>query len=290
MRALGPLPAGGLAVIPKRKPQLPRPAVAAMAQLPPLSDEDTTMQWKSMAAVAALATGSVLTACGVEGTTARVDPPEAAVPDAPVPVQLPVVEAMPPAPQAVAAESATPADPKASESVRGPAIPTAQLRQQILALLGSFKRLEDLERDNVEKVFRVPLQRDPKMTAGYGYEGRTAEGWQYGILVAKLNRLDEPSTIGIGLDYDFDYNNDLPPSYCTLEFEPLAKEMVAMGYERSPRISRRGGKPSWGFGRHLKANNAGFGVSIYIYEIEATNGIMQTCIKAFDIGGGAING
>ncbi len=289
MRAFGPLPPGGLPAIPKRKPQLLRPAVPPMAQLPPSSEEDTTMQWKSMAAVAVLATGGALTACGADGTTARVDPPAVAVPDAPAPVQLPVVEAVLPAARAVEAEPASPADVQASESVRGPAIPAAQLRRQILALLGSFETLEDLERDNVEKVLRVPLQRDPGMAEGYGYDGHTIEGWQYGILVAKLNRLDEPSTIGIGLDYDFDYDNDKPPTHCTLAFEPVAKKLVTMGYERGQRARYSGGDWVWGFGRESVEGNARFGIGVSVYDVTLPDGVKQVCIKGFDIGGSARN-
>lgn len=288
MRALGPLPPGGLPIIPKRKPHTPRPAVQPMVQLPPAPEEDTTMQWKSVAVVAALATGSTLAACGAEGTAAHVDPPAVAMPDAPMP--LPPVEAVPPAAEATAAESATPANENAPGPAHGPAIPAAQLRRQILALLGSFQKLEDLERDNVERAFGVRFTRRQGVSEGYEYDGITSEGWQYGISTTKLYGLDGPSTIIVGMDYGFDYDNDLPPSYCTLEFEPLAKELVAMGYERDTSISRRAGKPSWGFGRDSKADNAGFGISIYIYELEAADGTKQTCIKGFRISGGTING
>lgn len=287
-RSLGPLPPGGLPVIPKRKPQLPRPAVAAMAQLLPPSDEDMTMQWKSMAAVAALATGGVLTACGADGAAARVDPPAVAVPDAVAPVQLPAVEGVPPAAEATMVEPAAPADSKASEPVRGPAIPATQLRRQILALLGSFEKLEDLERDNVEKVLRVPLRRDPDMTEGYGYDGRTIEGWQYGILVAKLNRVDEPSTLGIGLGYDFDYDKDAPPTYCTLEFESLAKELVAIGYEQAGKISRFKGNEWWNFQRKAPHSKTMMYVMVYLYRMAGATG-GQYCIKSFDIGGESLD-
>ena len=248
------------------------------------------MQWKSIAAVAALATGSALTACGAEDTAARVDPPAVAVPEAVAPVESAAVEAVPPAAHVTVAEPAPHADAKASEPVRGPAIPAAELRRQILALLANFQKLEDLERDNVERAFGVRFTSRQGVSEGYEYDGITYEGWQYGISTTKLYALDEPSTIIVGMDYGFDYDNDLPPSYCTLEFEPLAHELVGMEYERDTSISRRSGKTSWGFGRDSKANNAGFGVSIYIYEIETTDGTKQTCIKGFRIGGGAING
>ncbi len=289
-RALGLLPPGGLPVIPERKPQLPHPAVPPMVQLPSSTEEDTTMQWKSMAAVAVLATGGALTACGAEGTTARVDLPTVAAPDGPVPIPSATVDAVPPAAQAGVAEPLTPADFKASEPVRGPAIPAAQLRRQILMLLRSFEKLEHLERDNVERAFEVRFTRRQGVNQGYEYDGITSEGWQYGISTTKLSRLDKPSTIIVGMDYGFDYSNDLPPTYCTLEFESLAQELVVMGYERDTSISKLAGKPSWGFGRDSKADNAGFGISIYIYELEAMDGTKQTCIKGFRIGGGAING
>ncbi len=290
LREFGPLSPGGLPVLPKRKLYTPRPAVPPVTLALHSSDENTTMQWKSVVTLAALATGSTLAACGAEGTTARVEPTMVAVPDVLVPAQSTTVDAAPPAAQVTAVEPAMPADSKASESVGDPAIPAAQLRRQILALLGSLLTLEDLERDNVERAFGVSFTRMKGMSEGYEYDGITFEGWQYGISTAKLSRLDQPSTIIVGMDYGFDYDNDLPPSYCTLAFEPLAKELVAMGYERSSRMSRRGGKPSWGFGRWSKANNASFGIGIYIYELEAMDGTTQACIKGFDIGGGVING
>ncbi len=288
--ALGPLPPGGLPVIPKRKPQWLRPAVPPMVQVQLPSEEDITMQWKSMAAMAALATGSVLTACGADSTAARVDPPAVAVPDAPVPVQLPVVEAVLPAARAVEAQPASPADLQSSESVRGPAIPAAQLRRQILALLESFKKLEDLERGNVERVFGVRFTRMQGMSEGYEYDGTTSEGWQYGISTAKLGRLDEPPTIIVGMDYGFDYDNDLPPTYCTLEFEPLAKKLVAMGYEQGQRARYAGGDWMWGFGRESSEGKASFGVGVSVYELKLFGGTKQVCIKGFNIGGAAISG
>lgn len=290
MRALGSLPPGGLPLEPKRKPQLLHPAVPpVMLPLPPF-DEDTTMQWKSAATVAALAAGSTLAACVAESPGAYVDTPTLTMHDAPVPVPSETVEVVSPATNAAVTESAAHTNSMTSEHVHGAAIPAAKLRRQILTLLDSFETLKDLDRGNVERAFEVSFTRRQGVSEGYEYDGITSEGWQYGISTTKLSRLDNPSTIIVGMDYGFDYTNNLPPPYCTLEFEPLAKELVAMGYERDTSISRRAGKPSWGFGRDSKANNAGFGIGIYIYELETTAGTRQTCIKGFRIGGGVING
>lgn len=181
-------------------------------------------------------------------------------------------------------------EPVSAEPEQGPAIPVAELRKRIVDLFGSFQSLKDLERAHVEQVLQVQLQRDPEMTEGYNHEAPTTEGWPYSVSVDKLYGLDEPSIILIGLDHGVEPWTDQQPTYCTLEFEPLAKELVAMGYERSARISTRGNKPSWGFGRESKANNASFGIAIYIYELEAVNGTKKTCIKSFHIAGGAIDG
>ena len=159
-----------------------------------------------------------------------------------------------------------------------------------MALLGSFEKLEDLEHDNVERSMQIELTKRLTMEDGYQYFGATTEGWGYRVGVSRLGRMDEPSTILIDLDEGVEPWTDQQPTYCTLAFEPLAKELVAMGYERDISIYRRAGKPSWGFGRDSKVNNAGFGISIYIYELETTDGTKQTCIKGFRIGGGAING
>ncbi len=248
------------------------------------------MQWRSVAAVAALATGSTLAACGAESPAAYVDTPTVAMQNAPVPAPSEMVEVVPPATNATVAESAAPTDSKATEPVRGPAIPAAQLRRQILALLGSFETLEDLERDNVARAFDARMKKASDMRQGYEYDGITSEGWGYGILDAKLGRLDEPSTIIIGLHHGVEPWTDQQPTYCTLEFEPLAKELVAMGYEQGQRARYAGGDWMWGFGRESSEGNASFGVGVSVYELKLPGGTKQVCIKAFNIGGGVISG
>jgi hypothetical protein len=251
------------------------------------------MQWKTVAAVAALATGSALTACGAEGTAARLDPPVVAAPDAPASVPSATVETVLPAVQATVAEPATPADANASELVRGPVIPAAQLRRQILALLESLEKLEDLERDNVERAFGVRMNIDPQADDGYTYFADTTEGWLYRVDISHFSPKGSPATVEIFLSNGVDYSDNSTnhqPTYCTLEFEPLAKQLVAMGYERDARAYKRGGDMTLGFGRDVPEHNAGFGVEVLIYGQKAANGQTIICIKGFRIGGGAFNG
>lgn len=286
-RALGPLPPGGLPVQPKRKPQLPRPAVPPVTPDLPPSDEDTTMQWKSVAAVAALATGSTLAACGADGSQPpQVDPHATVSQDVPTRVDLPPVEALPPTASQSDATPAESADTVAAapEHERGPAIPAAQLRRQILSLLASFQTLEDLERGNVERAFGVQLQRNLKMTEGYDYEAETKEGWNYSVSVDKLYGLDRPSTILIGLDHGVEPFTDQEPTYCTLEFESLAKELVAMGYERADEPYRFRGDKTWWFKRptHPQGTSVAIGFGLYSTKNNQTDDI---CILSVRVGG-----
>ncbi|MBX3710484.1 MAG: hypothetical protein KF800_00760 [Lysobacter sp.] len=292
-RALGPLPPGGLQVQPKRKPRLPRPAVPPVTPALPPSDEDTTMQWKSVAAVAALATGSTLAACGADGSQPpQVDPHVTVAQDVPTRLDLPPVEALPP----IASQSdATPAESAdtvaaAPEHERGPAIPAAQLRRQILALLGSFQALEDLERGNVERRMQVALVKRPSMDDGYQYFGATTEGWGYRIGVSRLGRMEQPPTILIDLDEGVEPFSDQQPTYCTLEFESLAKELVAMGYESDSRAYPSGRSTAWGFGRRFPERKAGFGIEVLIFDVVLEGGGKSTCIEGFRIGGGEVDG
>jgi hypothetical protein len=286
-RELGPSPAGGLPIIAKRKPHLPRPVVPMTVPASTSPEEDTTMQWTTVAAVAALATGSALTACGAEGTTARVEPTTIA--DAPATalvVPMPAVEAVPPTAEAAEAKPAEPTNEKAPEPVRGPAIPAVQLRRQILALAGSFQSLEDLERENVERAFAIRVPKNLKAGEDfYFYKADTIEGWTYWIDISRLYGNDKPSTTYIYLDNGAKTEAD-PPAHCTLEFELLAKELVAMGYERGQRARFAGGDWVWGFGRESVKQNAGFGIGVSIFDFTHSDGRKQVCIKGLRIGGG----
>lgn len=284
MRALGPLPPGGLPVEPKRKPQLPRPAVPPVTPVLPPADEDTTMQWKSVAAVAALATGSTLAACGANSTAPHVDPPAAAVPNAPASVQMPPVEVAPPAIEATEAKPTSPADENAPEPARGAAIPAAQLRRQTLMLLGSFQNLEDLWRENVERSMQIELTKRLTMEDGYQYFGMTTEGWGYRVGVSRLGRMDEPPTILIDLDEGVEPWTDQQPTYCTLAFEPLAKELVAMGYEQDNEIAKFKGNEWWNFRKKLSQSDETAFVMAYVYRMPDDEND-RFCIKTFEISG-----
>lgn len=289
-RALGPLPPGGLPAQPKRKPQLPRPAVPPVTPALPPSDEDTTMQWKSVAAVTALAMGSTLAACGADGSQPpQVESPSRVAPEAPTRVEIPPVDVTPPSERPAEANPAASVEAVASEPERGPAIPAAQLRRQILALLESFQALEDLERGNVERRMQVALVKRPNMDDGYQYFGTTTEGGGYRVGVSRLGRMEEPPTILIDIDEGAEPHTSQQHTYCTLEFEPLAKELVAMGYEQGTRAYNRGRDMTWGFGRDSSTEKVGFGVGVIIYTLAPESGPPQTCIGGFRIGGGPLD-
>ena len=290
-RELGPLPPGGLPVVPKRKPQQLLPVVPLTVAMLAPSDEDTTMQWKSMTAVVVLATGSALSACGAEGTAARIEPTTVAVSDA---VEVAPVEPMPASAavsstaEAAETKPAGPNDEEAPEPVRGPAIPAAQLRQQILGLLGSFEKLEDLEHGNVERAFGVRMNVDPEASNGYTYLAETTEGWTYWIDISRLNGKDNPSSTYIHLDNGAALEAD-PPVHCTFDFEPLAKELVAMGYSRTDRMLRLKGNQWWGFRRENLDSRAAIGAMVYVYRIpDDESG--RYCIKSISFGGDPLDG
>jgi predicted small lipoprotein YifL len=288
---LGPLPQGGLPAQTKRKPQLSRPTVFPAAPEIPLSDEDTTMQWKSVATTAALAAAAALTACGANGAQApHSAPPAADAAEAPASTQMPTIEAAATPERQAAIKPATTVEDGATEPARGGAIPAAELRRRVLALLRSLRTLEDLERENVERMLGIEFKKASDMRQGYEYDGATSEGWTFGVLNAKLGRLHAPSTTIIGLHHGVEPWTDQQPTYCTLEFEPLAKELVAMGYEQDARAFNRGGDMTWGFGRRDKDRNAGFGIEVLIFDVVLENGIKTTCIEGFRIGGGGIDG
>lgn len=175
-------------------------------------------------------------------------------------------------------------EPVSAEPERGPAIPVAELRKRIIDLIGSFQSLKDLEREHVEQVLQMPLRKDPEMRMGYESGGKTTEGWGYGVSVGKLDRLDQPSTIIIGLDNDFDYDSGQTPTYCILEFEPLAKELVAMGYEQAVDISKFKGNTWWNFQMKLQQPKETIFIEAHLYRTPGDKDD-RYCIKSFEISG-----
>ena len=289
--ALGSLPFGGLPVQPKRKPQLPRPAAPPGTPTSAPSDEDTPMQWKNAAAVAALATGSALAACGAGGDTPTpVNPSSAVANEAPESVEMPPVKAVPQPAEDPETKRETTAQQLASEHERGPAIPAAKLRRQILELLGSFRTLEDLERESIERALKVRMHSDPETKNRYTYIAETTEGWTYWVDTSRMYGSRHPSATHIHFDHGVEPFTDQQPAYCTLEFEPLAKELVAMGYERDSRSYPAGRDISWGFGKSSADQNFGVGVEVLIYDIQIDKGRKMTCIEGFRIGGGVLDG
>lgn len=284
-RALGPPPFRGPSAQARHTSRW-RDDGATLSAQTPSTHEDSTMQWTSVAAIAALATSGTLAACGANGTQPQpVDPPtiEAAAPS----TSTAEVQAVPPAADTAEVGPDRPLDAQPTDPVRGPAIPAAKLRQQIVALLGSLQTLEDLERVNVERVLDVKLRSASDMRQGYEYDGITSEGWSYGVLSAKLGPLDAPSTVLIGLHHQSESASDQQPALCTMEFDPLAKELVAMGYEQGARAHDRGGDMTWGFGRDSKDGTLGFGVGVIVYTLDADG---RTCVGGIRIGGGPLDG
>lgn len=212
----------------------------------------------------------------------------------------------PAAPMALPASSTAPADqfdvpsvppakdvdamsePAVAAPERGPAIPAAELSKRLLALFGSFRSLKDLERGHVEDIMQSPLTRRSGMEDGYQYFGMTTEGWNYRIAVERLERIDEPPTIDIYLNNGVDPDANQQPTYCTLEFEPLAKELVAMGYARSEKMFRLKGKQWWGFHRKNPQTNADIGAMVYVYRIPEGDGD-HYCISSMNIDGDSLN-
>lgn len=249
------------------------------------------MQWKNAAAVAALATGSALAACGADGDTPTpVAPSPAVAVEAPESVELPPVKAVPQPAEDAETKRETAAEQAVSEPQLGPAIPAAQLGRQILNLLGSFRTLEDLERENIERALEVRMHSDPETKNRYTYIAETTEGWTYWVDTSRMYGSRHPSSTHIHFDHGVEPFTDLQPTYCTLEFEPLAKKLVAMGYERDSRAYPAGRDISWGFGKSSADENFGVGVEVLIYDVQIDKNRKMTCIEGFRIGGGLLDG
>lgn len=282
VQEFGPLPPGGLPVIGKRKLDLPRPAPPP-APVHVETEEDETMTWNPITAATAFAIAGTLAACAAEPSPAiDLSPAAASEPTAAaMRTHTAPVVAQPPA----AADSEAITVSEEAEPVYGPAIPAAQLRQQILTLIKSFQTLQDLERKHVETVTRTALTKDPEMEDGYQYFGITSEGWNYRLAVDRLHGMKLPPTILLYLNNGVEPWTDQKPTYCTLDFEEMAKELVALGYERGARLRQTAGKPSWAFYKELPARNFGFGVDVYIYRLEDGSESGVSCVRSFRIDG-----
>lgn len=95
------------------------------------------------------------------------------------------------APVTSAKEAPAMSEPATAEPERGPAIPAAELRKRLLCLVREFPIIERSGAGACGTALQVPLSKDPEMRMGFGYDGKTVEGWEYGVSVAKLGRLDQ---------------------------------------------------------------------------------------------------
>lgn len=285
LRELGPLPPGGVPMQTKRRPDLPYPAASIAIQ----DDEMNPLQ--RIMAISTLVT-STLAACG------EARPPEpspaAAVPESAATASAPTAPSPAPAPTSIPsaseAASVTPPAPVADDAnieiERGPPIPSATLRKQVLALLESLQVVENLEYPHVESIFNVRMVKNPRVRDGYEYSGITTEGWTYRIEVIRLYGLSDPPTITVVLSNGIEPWTNQKPTYCTMDFEDFAKDIVFLGYERGATRSISGNKPSWGFGRHIAANRTGFSMNAYLYYLDEGNESEHACVRWFDIDGG----
>jgi hypothetical protein len=167
---------------------------------------------------------------------------------------------------------------------RGPAIPAAELKKQILALISSLQSREDMSREHVEKHMGLVLQPHPHANDIFIYFGQVTEGWAYNLATTYTYGDPVPS-IEIGFINKEEVSDDALPKTCTLDFEDLSKEIVALGYERGERPFRR----RWGFGKDIPLHSAGIGIGVEVYSAEngTDNGV--DCVKSIRIGSGALN-
>jgi hypothetical protein len=167
---------------------------------------------------------------------------------------------------------------------RGPAIPAVELKKQILALIASLQSREDMRREHVEKVMGISLKPHPRADDMFIYFGQVTEGWQYNI-ASTYTYGDPIPSLEIGFISEEKVSNDALPNVCTLAFEPLAKELVALGYERGPRPLQR----EWGFGKDNLTHKAGFGIGVKVYS--ADNGTEDgiQCVESINIGSGVLH-
>ena len=133
------------------------------------------MRGNPITATAALAIAGMLAACAAEPSPSMANLPASTPISEPaaVEVQTDISPVVVQTPAAAGPETAVASEQV--EPVRGPAIPAAQLRRQILDLIGSFQTLQDLERAHVEAIIRMPMTKIDGMRDGYYYTGMTTE-------------------------------------------------------------------------------------------------------------------
>ena len=227
VRELGPLPAGGLPLVRKRRPDVPRPSpqTPMLATIGTETLEEDPMYWSKIAASTALAAVAALTACGVEG--APDEPTETATADIAPVLAAAEITAVSAAQTETAPQAAAPA------VVQGPTIPAAQLRRQILDLIDSIQGPEDMSRAQVERMMAVKLRQQSGSPDDWSYEGNVDAGWGYGITIEEGRKEGLPIIV-IGFTAN-DAKQNQRASICSYDLEELADEVVARGYTRFPR-------------------------------------------------------
>jgi hypothetical protein len=167
---------------------------------------------------------------------------------------------------------------------RGPAIPAAELKKQILALIGSLQSREDTNQENVEKHLGVKMHVDPEWDLNRMYWGQTSEGWRYWFSVTKL-RKEPASTIAFYFIHGEKPLGDALPKTCTLDFEKMAEEFQARGFKRnSNEFFMMSGKRSAGFRKIiLPEEDLGLSVRLFVYSANSNAEASRLCVNSIVI-------
>ncbi len=180
----------------------------------------------------------------------------------------------------------TPRMPTIEESAlppRGAAISAAELRTRILKLIGSLQTAEDANAQHVEALLGARLEPYPESSSMLLYSGQATEGWNYDVVVVPSGD-ESASQIDIRLSQE-DTSKSAAPITCTYDFESLADDIVALGYERTARSFVFAGRESWGFNKNIPARNIGFGIGLYVYRVEdGSKTGYRNCIESIEIG------
>ena len=171
-------------------------------------------------------------------------------------------------------------DPASAEPVSAAAI-----RQQVLDVLGGLTSTEALRSNALSRRLGVPLQVDPEWDRRRMFNGQTTEGWPYSIAVTTA---DPAGLSDIDLSFgDADAPHDESKATpCTIAFEELSKDIIALGFTRTPDRIRMKGKTWWGFQKRIPEQKLVVGAMVYVYPVDNGN---QECVNWISIGGEAID-
>jgi hypothetical protein len=180
----------------------------------------------------------------------------------------------------------TPRMPNTEESAlpaRGAAIPAAELRTRILKLIGSLQTAADANAQHAEALLGARLEPYPGSSSMLLYPGQVTEGWNYDVVVVPSGD-KSASQIDVRLSLK-DTRKSAAPKTCPYDFESLADDIVALGYERTARSFVFAGRESWGFNKDISANNIGFGIGLYVFRVEdSSQAGYRNCIESIEIG------